>query len=370
MSHDSALSDVYQHIQQAVKKAVEAESNKLKSEYEVTLKRVREERDSSTNVALQYKRMLDEYVSNDTKTRAMKEKFKSKLERVKKEVVASNERILKIITEEDDGSTKNNIPHHTTTTITSSASAAVAQPIAVAQHLAVAQPLAVAPKEANAKQAMLMIMNKPSEEAIDLTVHASSASAASASAAAYTKTTTSPKKVIQPADTEKTSTAAKRSKLSASLPEPGDSEDSHTDDGKYSTEDAYFLYEKAHSDRNHKVDFSDCRLENLALTPVDFVGFTRHFHLNDAQKEIVLKQYTSLLKVPVQEVNGSCIVCGSFCNKGATGIFCSHVTCAKCFAMYLYFAGEKIQGNWKTKNRYLKCPGVVLNKQCHYMTTQ
>jgi hypothetical protein len=343
---DPALSDVYLHIQQAVKKAVDAESTNLKSQYEGELKRVREEREGYKNVALKYKTMLDERTLNDKDTRVMKDK----MERIKNEVVASNERILKMITEQDDVTSKNDAHHATMPSAPPDAAAGAG---------------AVLPKEKQAKQAMLMIINKPPQ---DLTL-SPGAPSSSTSAAARPKTT-SPKKVMPQAKTDKTSTAAKRSKLSASLSEPSDSEDSHTDDGKSSAEDAYFLYEKAHSDRNHKVDFSDCRLETLALTTVDFVGFARHFHLNDAQKEIVVQQYTSLLKVPVQEVNGSCIVCGSFCNKGATGIFCSHVTCAKCFAMYLYFAGEKIQGNWKTKNRYLKCPGVVLNKQCNYMTTQ
>ena len=315
---DSGLSDLYQHIQKAVKKAVEAESARLKTIHDETLQHVKQQRDSSAKLAMQYHNRLEEYTQNDT---GAHKKLKAKLERVKKEVMASNERILNIVTEPDDVTVASASPTTTTTTADASESAA--------------------------KQAMMMIKDVP--------VHDLTASAAAAV----------PKKTTVPAEKKKVASPAKRTKVSV---HSEDDEDGMTDDEKVDSENV--LYEKSRSERQFKVDFSDCVLEYVPMTTIDFVNFARHFHFNDAQKEVVNKRFMPLIKTPVQAVNGSCIVCGSFCNKGMTGIYCSHVTCAKCFAMYLYFAGEKFQGNWKTKNRYLKCPGSVLKKQCIFMTTQ
>lgn len=317
---DPGLSDLYQHIQQAVKKAVEAESARLKTIHDETLQHVKQQRDASAKLALQYHKRLEEYTQNDT---GAHKKLKAKLERVKKEVMASNERILKIITEPDDVTVAS--PTTTTTTTTTTADAS----------------------ESAAKQAMMMIKDVPVQ---DLTEPASAGV---------------PKKNPIPAEKKKVASPAKRTKVSV---HSEDDDDGMTDDEKVDSENV--LYEKSRSERQFKVDFSDCTLEYVAMTTIDFVNFSRHFHFNDAQKEVVNKRFMPLIKTPVQAVNGSCIVCGSFCNKGMTGIYCSHVTCAKCFAMYLYFAGEKFQGNWKTKNRYLKCPGSVLKKQCIFMTTQ
>lgn len=351
----NASMSVLMNIQQLIDQAVQLETNKVKSAFSVKLSDVVRERDNAFGFIHQLKARLEQESSGQQAVKKVKDAYRAELTKLSVEVQAIQRRIDSLLNDDVQFISPHLEPKTVANTVVNGLPQLEAKltmnTIDVLSQMQATQsanssPVLVPPPYGMPEFRLTTADSGPSipQETIDL-VSASSAF------------------VSPPASnaSKKEVSAAKRVKTSNNNAGPADE---LTDVEKEEPAKVFYLLQKkSHSSRI--IDFADCEKESVDLTKADFANFAKHFGFSDLEKQVAIDKYKGALSVPFQAVSASCIVCGVFCNKGVTGIYCTHTTCSKCFAMYLYFSGEKLMSpNWKTKDRYLKCPGEVLGKKC------